>query len=1523
MDVDAWLRDLGLGQYEGAFRDNAVDAEILPRLTAEDLKDLGVASVGHRRKLLDAISRLQSAPEPPAPSTEVSPSDSSPPAPLPKGSEVAAERRPIAVMFCDLMDSTSISAALDAEDWRNLVSAYLDAASEAVTKMGGRVAKTLGDGLMALFGHPVAQENDSERAVRAALAIQRALAELNRKNAGSGRPELAARVGVESGAVVVDEAGEIFGDAPNIAARVQALAEPGSVMVTARVQHQVAGLFVAENLGAHALKGAPGPTTLFRIVRASGGRRSGGRAFTPLVGRWEELDLLRRRWERAARGEGQFVQIVGEPGIGKSRLVEEFRRNLGETPHTFVEWSSSQLLHNTPLHPIAEWGRQRFGSDEPAAGRLADLENTLRLIGLDPGEYAPLLAPLVDIPLPQERAAKLGPEELRRRQLAALVALVLAGARSQPVVLAFEDLHWADPTSLDLAQALAERGAQGPLFILATARPEFRPQWSLRSHHSVISLSPLGRADVAQMVGELAARHPFSKEVIESVGERTGGVPLFVEEVTRLLLERGEHSGAQVIPLTLQQSLAARLDRLGPAREVAQIGAVLGRDFAYALLRAVGGVDDPALQSALERLAGADLLIVEGAGPQAIYRFKHALIQDAAYDSLLKSRRQALHRRAAELLRDDPESTAAEPEVIAHHFEQAGLDDLAIEWWGKAGDQALRRSAFQEAISHLGKAIEMADKTGEGTNAATASPSADQRLKLQTSLGQALMFSRGFSADESRAAFIRARELAAAIDNPAERFAVYYGLWIGNQTRGEFGLAREIAEAFLSEAEPIGRTTERLVARRTLGTTRLFQGDLIEAQANFVEALSTNDSEGDHEAGFRFGADIGATVGVFAAIAKWLLGEVGPSRVLIEAAIAHAIETGHIPTLVNCYTWKALLEILCGDAGAARRDAEMGAKLSQEKALGHYSTHGALASAWASSRLDGLATGATNLRQALAAWTDLGNKALVPFFEGLLAEIEAEGDVAGALTRIDEALALVGETGEHWSDAFLHRLRGDILLMRDPEDSAPAEDAFLTAIAVARQQKARSFELRAALDLVRLYHSTSRSADAHAFLASALEGFSPTPELPEIAEAQALLAALAETEEVKAAIAQRQRRLHLQTAYGQALQLGKGFAAEETKAAFVRVGEFARPNESPAARFAAYYAQCIGSFFRGEFSVAQEMAETFLREAEADGRATEAGTARRQLGLVLFFKGELKAAQSFLERASADSVPDRDGDARRIDGQSSATAILASAVWHLGEVERARLLIQQALGRARELGHAATTALVLNWNAYLEIRRDDVAAARLAADASIRLAEEHGMNLFAGNGEVCAYWARGRLVDPEEGASGLRQALQALLAEGNKADAPFFHGMLAELEAAARGPDSALTLIDQGLTIAEETGGRFMEPYLHRLRGDILLKRDPADPTPAEDAYRTAIAVARQQGARSYELLASLSLARLYQSTGRSDEAPGVLAPALEGFTPTAEMPEIAEAQALSVALDSRHGSEAERIGQFRGSRRR
>ena len=1501
MDVAAWLKNLGLGQYETAFRDNGIGEAVLPHLTVEDMKEIGVATVGDRRMLLAAIAALA----PPTSSDATGPQLS--PAPPKKDPELSAERRPITVMFCDLVGSTGLASRLDAEDWRNLVSGYLDAASAAVSELGGHVLKKLGDGLMALFGYPRAQENDAERAVRAALAVQRALAQLNARNAGKSAPALAARIGLDSGPVVVDATGEVFGDAPNIAARVQGLAEPGSVLVTTNVQRQVAGLFVAEDKGAHDLKGVAEPVNLFRIVRASGGRRFGARALTPLVGREEELDLLRRRWERTLRGEGQLALIVGEPGIGKSRLVEEFRLKLGETPHTWAEFSSSQLLQNTPLHPIAEWGRQRFAADEPAARRLADLENTLKLIGLDASEYAPLLAPLVDIPLPEERAAKLAPEDLRRRQLAALIAWFLAGARSQPAALAFEDLHWADPTSLDLMQALAERGRTAPLFIIATARPEFRPPWSLRAHHSVISLSPLDRADVAQMVGELAARHALSKEVIEGVSERTGGVPLFVEEVARLLLERGEAGGLQAIPPTLQQSLAARLDRLGEAREVAQIGAVLGRDFTYALLRAVGGVEDPALQSALEKLASADLLIAEGAGHEANYRFKHALIQDAAYDSLLKSRRQVLHRRAAELLRDEPERAAAEPELIAHHFTEAGLDDLAIEWWGKAGDQALRRSAFQEAIAHLGKAIAMADKA-EGGRPAGAS---GERPQLHVAHGNALIAARGYGAAETTAAFARARESALGDEDAPERLAADYGLWAGSYVRGELSAMRAHAETFLKDVEARPESPEAGVARRIAGTTNWFAGEYVEARETLEHALALFQPSRDDDLAFRFGHDEGVAAMLYLAFTLWALGDIGRAVSLVGDAEARIADLAHVGTRALGGTYAATIALMRRDMSRAAMNGVELAQLTREHDLPFWRAFGVFLEGFASAQSGTTGGGLLDMRRGIELLREQNVLLLDGLLKIALAEAEASaGDVDRAVAILDEALATSERTGHRTFDAELHRVRGEMLLKRDPTGLAPAEAAFQTAIAVAQRQGTRSFELRAALPLANLYQSTGRPADAHTVLAPALEGFSPTPGMPEIAEAQALLAALAETDEVKAAFAQRDRRLRLQTAYGQAMMWAKGFEAEETKEAFARVRELVGGADA-AERFATYYGVWVGHIQRAEIALARETAETFRREAELASWPTEASVALRTLGLTRLCQGEFTEANAHLEQALSLSDPERDREARfhfGIDPAAGAMIHLAYARWLLGDLGQARALSEAAAARADESAHVPTKALIRHFKALIEICRADAEAAMRAAKAVVDVSREHGLGLYLAFGELPYGWARARLGEHASGAEQLRQALAAYVDRGNRWYVPLFQGLLAELEAEGNDANGPLSRIDGALLVANETGERWSDSMLHRIRGAILLRRDPTNTAPAEESFLTAIAIAKAQKGRSFELQAALPLANLYQSTGRPADAHAVLAPALEGFSPTPEMPEIAEAEELLAELDGHDG---------------
>jgi len=1115
MDVGGWLREIGLEQYEAAFRENRIDDRVLPRLTAEDLKDLGVGFVGDRRRLLDAIAGLRTK------ASAAAPLLSDAPLAIDKSKKDTAERRPITVMFCDLVGSTSLAARLDAEDWRNMVNAYLEEASNAVTGLGGHVLKKLGDGLMALFGYPQAEENDAERAVRAALAILRALEELNARNAGAGFPELVARIGLESGPVIVDAAGEVFGEAPNIAARVQAAARPGTVLVTSSVQRQTAGLFIVEDKGAHELKGVPAPVTLYRILRISGGRRrKGARLLTPFIGRAEDIGVLARRWERARAGEGQFVMIVGEPGIGKSRLVEEFRAQIGETPHSWIEWSSSQLLQNTPLHPLLGWGRARFGGPEVAPERrLAELESVLAHIKLDAKEHAALVAPLIDIPVPPERLASVPPDEVHGRQLAAMVTWAIAGARAQPLVLVFEDLQWFDPTSIDLVRAFSDRGAQVPLLILATARPEFRSPWSLRPHHSVISLTPLDDAQVQLMVAELANQRTLSMEVIKGVSERAGGVPLFVEEVTRLLLERGEQGGARTIPPTLRQSLAARLDRLGSGREVAQIGAVLGRSFCYGVLRNVAShaalvghaargeasdkeFDEGLLQIALGRLLDADLLFVEGVPPNAIYRFKHALIRDAAYDSLLKSRRQALHRRAAEELIEADE----EPEAIARHFTEAGLDNPAIEWWSKAGEDALRRSAYKEAIAHLGRAIAMAEKVARATTQQGGTGVSSRLLKLHTDYGHAAMWLKGFAADEMGAAYARASELARSADGNDARFVAYYGQSLTGFMRGQNRQARETAEAFLREAESERRPTEAGVARRVLGYVLLKRGDLQAARSVLERVLGDYIHERDAETLFRFGNDTQVSATNFLALTEWHLGELEHARQLTDRSNRRAAELGHVTAIASALFFKAVLESRRNDFSSTRLAVEPLLALTEEHNLKTYADVCQVFANWVRGREVDPVSGAIGLRQALESYVGLGNKSGAPSFYGMLAELEAmTGGYDKALMQIDQGLEMADETEEHFTDPYLHRLRGECLLKREPGNSAPAEEAFQTSIAVAKQQSARSYELLAALSLAKLYQSTGRVDEARAILTPALHGFSPTAEMPEIRDAQALL----------------------------------------------------------------------------------------------------------------------------------------------------------------------------------------------------------------------------------------------------------------------------------------------------------------------------------------------------------------------------------------------------------------------------------
>ncbi len=1077
MPIGDWLRSIGLSQYEAKFREHEIDADVLAALTEDDLRRLGVA-LGSRKRLMQAIANL-------GPASKAAPSV--PP--------TAVERRPITILYCEL-DGSALPSRYDIEDWRDIRGPYFDAVVAGAARFGGHTLELLDDRLMAAFGYPRAQENDAERAVRAALEIQRAIEDLNRRRASPGAPKLFGRIGIECGKVVVDLYGSVFGTAPIIAARVQAEAPSGAVLITANVQRQVAGLFIVKDRGLSNLKGAPDPVHLYRVMRVGSGRQAASaQKLTPLAGRIQDLELLLDRWDRARSGAGQLVLILGEPGIGKSRLLKEFQARIAETAHTWIDWTASQLLQNTPLHPLAAWGRLRYDPAKPPAERLAEFESVLLQLGLDPQTTAPLLAPLLEIPVSSKQHTTLAPEDLRRRQLAAIESWALAGSHLQPAILAFEDLQWSDPTSLDVLVALAKSGSRSPLFILATARPDFAPPWTHEPHHTLVTLKSLDLEEVRLMVDSIAPAPALSPNIAKVVSERTGGVPLFVEEVTRLILQSGETSAVQVVPPTLQQSLSARLDQLGEARDVAEMAAVLGREFPHALLEDLAGLPEPSLQACLDRLVSADILHVSRSASETLYRFKHALIKDAAYDNLLSSQRQTLHLRAAELLRERGElGSAQEPEAIARHYTEAGRPDLAIAWWSEAADRALRRSALREAISHLEKAIALADGLAQAALEAAVSP--ELRSKLRSDYARATMWSKRLAADETKSALVRVRGIER--ESVSERFDPPNGRWLRSYIRGDFRDARDTAEAFLREAETEDGLVETEAARRIVGLTCLFQDEFAAAQRHLERALRDYGPEGDAESRFRFNVETGATARAYLALACWRLGDAKRASALVERAVRRALAVGHVPTVVNMHALSALYDIRRDGPAAALLAGDVPIRLAHEHGMPLYGAYGEANACWARHQLAG--GSADRLRQALAVYVGQSNRAIASCFLGLLRKVEAE-----SLAALDEGLRLAGETGERWSDPDLHRTRDDALRAGNSRRLLEAEAAFQARLEAARRRQSRGFRLRAALALAKLYRERVRPGEAVAVLQLALEGLPPTVAMAEIGEADALL----------------------------------------------------------------------------------------------------------------------------------------------------------------------------------------------------------------------------------------------------------------------------------------------------------------------------------------------------------------------------------------------------------------------------------
>jgi class 3 adenylate cyclase/predicted ATPase len=1084
VDVGSWLRNLGLEQYEAAFRENDVSADVLCHLTAEDLEGLGVAAIGHRRRLLVAIAKLRED----AASLQAVKSIGDRPASAP-----AAERRQITVLFCDIVGSTPLSTGLDPEELREILTAYQANVAAAVTGRDGYVARFVGDGVLAYFGWPNPDEAHAESAVRAGLAIIEAV----------GPQRLPVRIGIATGLVVTGDLVGVgaaqtmtaVGETPNLAARLQGLAQPDTIVVSDATRSQLGQMFELEDLGLHALKGFDTPVRPWRVLgKTEAVSRSEvvyASTLAPLVGRDEELGQLLRRWHEAKAGEGRIVLLSGEAGIGKSRLLAALEERLTGEPHINLRYFCSPHHQDSPLYPITARLEREAGfiRGDPAVDRLAKLETVLAPTE-PPAEDITLLAALLSIPTEgRYPVLELSPQQRRKRTFMALLRRLTGLAREQPVLLLFEDAHWSDPTSIELLDAVIEQVPDLPVLLVVSFRPEFVAPWFGRPRVSLMALNRLDRRDAATLAAQVVTNHILSSQLLDRIVMQSDGVPLFIEELTRAVLEARElgTAGATLaVPNTLQASLMARLDRLPAAKTVAQIGSVIGREFPHTLLEAAAtGLQDTQLTEGLNELAAAGLLFRRGAPPDAVYMFKHALVRDVAYASLLKAPRQQLHRVIGEALRDEfPERGETEPEIVAYHFAQAGLQEAGVEWWGKAGNLALQRSAHREAIAHLENALELSRELGDSPERQLS------RLRLQIIYGNALRTVHGLGAPETMAAFERAYNTVRTIGDVPERFAALHGLWSVRFQHGNLTAMRELARTFLHDVEGRPELPEMGVAHRVGGTTSFLAGDFIDARRHLERALACYDSERDARLVFRYGVDLAVPAMAYLALTLWKLGIGDDARCLIEKTVSHAVRTKHIATAAQAYVLAILFAMLRRDRVRSGPYAWALLDLARDHGLLFWRPYSGFCEGWLRCQAGDSAEGLAQMYDSLRPLREQsGYHPGLPMAGVLIAETEAEaGNQDAALGTIDAELARMTETGlcGHLAEAL--RVRGEVLLRFKPAEVEAAEAAFMRAIEVARGQSAKRFELRAATRLKQLWAAQGKLPEHRGLLAILAEG---------------------------------------------------------------------------------------------------------------------------------------------------------------------------------------------------------------------------------------------------------------------------------------------------------------------------------------------------------------------------------------------------------------------------------------------------
>ncbi|MGE4096438.1 MAG: adenylate/guanylate cyclase domain-containing protein [Candidatus Binatia bacterium] len=1060
-------------------------------------------------------------------------SDASPQTRAPRPTE--GERRQLTVQFIDLVGSTTLSQQLDPEDYHACVVAYQTACRQVIARYEGHVAQYLGDGVLAYFGYPIAHEDDAARAVHSGLEIVTVVHQL------AYTPPLQVRIGIHTGPVVVGEIGVgerterlALGETPNIAARVQGQAEPNEVVISAATYHLVAGLFTCEARGQPALKGVATPLTLYQVVKESEAHSRFEVAvqagLTPLVGRDLELGLLQERWTQAKEGAGQVVLLSGEPGIGKSRLVQELKNAVTQAGAVRIEYRCSSYHQNSALYPLVEHVQRvlYFTPGDTPQGKLRKLEQTLSRYHFPQNDTVPLLAALLS--LPQAGGSpllSLTPQQQKQKTLDVLVRWLLEEAERAPVYAVWEDLHWADPSTLEFLMVCLDQTPTARMLMVLTGRPEFTPTWASRSHISHLVLSRLGQQQSSAIVKGVTGGKTLPREVVQQIANKTDGVPLFVEELTKMVVESGlvrevggryELNGPLpplAIPSTLQDSLMARLDRLASVRDIAQMGATIGREFTYELLRAVSPLNEETLQRGLKQLVEAELVYQSGLPPQARYLFKHALVQDTAYQSLLKSRRQQLHQRVAQVLEEQfPQTGETQPELVAYHYTEAGLGAHAIPYWQRAGERAVQRSANAEAITHLTKGLEL-------LNTLPATPEhIQQELTLQLALGTPLMATKGYSAPEVGHVYARARELCQQLGDIPQLFPVLMGLWVFYTVGTDFQAAYELAEQCLRLADRVQDPGLQLEAHVALGPTLFYRGELTAALTHLEHGITLYDPQQHRSHAFVYGTDPGVPALGFAARSLGLLGYLVQARQRGNELLALTQGlSAHHNSLGAGLMHLTLLHLLLRDEHSARERAEALIALATEHELLLWlgmatMLQGAALveeSCWSRKQRE-VERGIAQLRQGLAPFRSTGAGLELSPCLVLLAKGYGEiGQPQEGLNVLAEALAIVNNGGERYYEAELYRLKGELTLTQSSIQSLElsvqkeAEECFWKAIEITRKQSAKLLELRAVMSLAKLWQRQGRQKEAHEMLAAVYNWFTEGFDTKDLQEAKVLL----------------------------------------------------------------------------------------------------------------------------------------------------------------------------------------------------------------------------------------------------------------------------------------------------------------------------------------------------------------------------------------------------------------------------------